>query len=136
MRYRKEVTSVIAVLLLGASSTVVGQDASPPPSSSSAGQGSSGGEATIGTVPEREDDLGTARDEPERDMLGTGAAGEPVSGDGTGQDSMPPEGQAADSPDRAGTSVDDIRAHEDPGLDEPRQPIRPGQMEQEVERQE
>ncbi len=70
-------------------------------------------------------------------MLGTGAVDEPISGDGTGADSDTQERQAEGSRDRSATTADGDSTSrdrvEDPGLDEPRQPIRPGQMEQEVE---
>ncbi|MCE8022500.1 hypothetical protein HOP51_20655 [Halomonas sp. MCCC 1A11036] len=113
---------LMAALSLGLATTAFGQDAFPEPSTS-AQPGSIAEEAQIGTIEAREDDLGVARDDSEQDMHGTGADDEAVSG------SAATSGQERDE----GSPYADLEP-DDPGLDEPRQPIRPGQMEQERER--
>ncbi|MCE8035545.1 MAG: hypothetical protein LPK20_00965 [Halomonas sp.] len=109
---------LMAALSLGLATSAFGQDAFPEPSTS-VQPGSMAEEAEIGTIEVREDDLGVARDDPEYDMQGTSALDEPDSR------------QERD----AGSPYADLEP-DDPGLDEPRQPIRPGQMEQERGRQE
>lgn len=72
--------------------------------------GAVSGEEAFGTIEEREDDLGFARDEAEQDMHGSSV-------DNT-------------TPAYVGSPYADLES-DSPDLDEPRQPIRPGQMEQE-----
>ncbi|MCC5882659.1 MAG: hypothetical protein JJU25_08490 [Halomonas sp.] len=120
---------LLATFTLGMATAALAQDPFPEPSTA-AQPGSVAEEAEIGTIEAREDDLGVARDDPEQDMQGTATRDEPISGDGTGaesgQDGSERQGESNefDSPYR------DLEP-EDPGLEEPRQPIRPGQMEEE-----
>ena len=160
MKTLKGVGSLAAALTLtvGAAPVAFSQDAFPEPNTP-AQEGSVADDAQIGTIEARDDGLGVDRDEPEKDMHGSGAIDEPISGDGTGPGFDPEQGpdgidnerqEASDraSSDEASTgesSADDANADEaseeeaepdPPGLDEPRQPIRPGQMEQLDDREE
>lgn len=114
---------LLATLTLGMTTMAFGQDPFPEPSTA-AQPGSVADEAEIGTIEAREDGLGVERLPPEQDMHGTGALDEPVSGDGA---------DARQEGDDGSPYADLVP--EAPGLEEPRQPIRPGQMEQEREQE-
>ncbi|MGR2739943.1 hypothetical protein ACUY1T_16000 [Billgrantia sp. Q4P2] len=140
MNYHKGMGFLVAALAFGAVPAAFGQDASPEPSAP-VQKGAVAEEAQIGTIEAREDDLGVARDEPEQDMHGTGSndENEAQSGADTGADTEPQVGQGGSE--RQGESNEFDAPYRDlepesPGLEEPRQPIRPGQMEQEHDRQE
>lgn len=107
-RYRG-VGGLLALLALGATPLAFGVDPFYD-SSPEMLPGAVSGEEAIDTIDEREDDQGVARDTPEQDMHGTGV------------DSSTPAD--VDSP------YADLEP-ESSALDEPSQPIRPGQMEQE-----
>ncbi|MFQ3789503.1 hypothetical protein [Halomonas sp. A29] len=135
MSYRKGMGVLVAMLAIGVSSSIHGQDAFPEPSTP-AQRGSVAEEATIGTIEARDDDLGVARDEPEQDMHGTGSSDEDEARPGadTGADTESQAGQGGSERQGEGNEFDSPYADlepESPGLEEPRQPIRPGQMEQE-----
>ncbi|WP_111414971.1 hypothetical protein [Billgrantia lactosivorans] len=111
--------TLTTILSIAFASAALAQDTSPPPSSA-AEDATSAGEAALGEVPEREDDAGTARDAPERDLQGTGAD---AAADADGGEARDDEVTGRQEEGRGDTASE-------PGLDEPRQPIRPGQMEQ------
>lgn len=111
MKYQHGVATLIATLALGSTPLAFGVDPFYD-SSPETLPGTVSGEEAIGTIDEREDDQGTARDTPEQDMHGTGVDSSTSADVDSPYADLEPESSA---------------------LDEPRQPIRPGQMEQEGE---